>query len=282
MPDRVKRASHESRIVLIAILLSCCVLPATARPQATKDKPNSGAKATSADQVIAQALESVGGTKGYRRAANARIEARARAIASQPGLEVKAEFVVYTRADGARRVEKKVMGQEEILGSDGKDFWKAPPGEAGKPLTGPEKTALEVEQVQQHLLIDYGKLGYSAKLATTAKDTQDGLIRVSFRRKNTKGESAKSEKPGDQFDYLFDAGSSLLRRIEMLFPEPWSGRVFPLVLQFDDYRKESGIPIAHRITYLRDGKPIREVTIEKIEIGKKLDDSLFRRPNPAD
>ena len=48
---------------------------------------------------------------------------------------------------------------------------------------------------------------------------------------------------------------------------------------YGDYKKQDGLPIAHKLTVKRDGKLYLEGELSDVKVSEKLDDSTFEKPS---
>ncbi|MCI0651572.1 MAG: hypothetical protein L0Z55_06800, partial [Planctomycetes bacterium] len=228
--------------------------------------------------LVKGAIVALGGADAQARAANFKAEYQARALPEQPGLSVAFQWTIVKRDDGAIRIEKRVMDEREIFGTDGKDAWRVPPG-SDDAEAAPEvlKRVLELEELQQSILFRYKERGFIARMARAEAAAPAGLKKVSFQREEYAAR-ADAEKPGDVIDFYFDPKSFLPARSVLLVPDPAGGRPYRMTTHYHDYEAVDGVPIPRRLLIYRGEQLIQEAKMTSVEIGKRQPDSLFKKP----
>jgi negative regulator of sigma E activity len=78
---------------------------------------------------------------------------------------------------------------------------------------------------------------------------------------------------------FFDKKTGLLLKTETRAKDPQAGdKEFTAETVYGDYKKEDGLPVAHKITVKRDGKLFLEGEVSDVKAAEKLDDSNFEKP----
>jgi outer membrane lipoprotein-sorting protein len=85
-----------------------------------------------------------------------------------------------------------------------------------------------------------------------------------------------ARKGADTRVYLFDRATGRLVRREIT-TRP-GGTESTQVMDYLDYREVGGVPVAHRRTAARAGRPSFEVRMDELRYFDRLDDKLFARP----
>lgn len=270
------RTPTALRCALLLGLLATISLSSTSL-RAQESATSKPGPLTESRKLLNATLEALGGADGYRKTLNCTYTGSVKTVATQPGLEVTSKIKVHTRADGARRVERELQGQKQIIATDGKNAWQQGPSGRVSPLSDAAQSSLALEFVLQRLFIDPEAAGYT--LATSAAGTdpaKSNALELIFLKK---GANAASPKPGDRFRFtVARAGERLPEEVSFLAADPWGGKPFSMTIQFGDYRAIKGIPFAHKITQVREGKTIFEIQIEQVELGTEPNAALFRRP----
>ena len=267
----MKRAAPRMTTI---VLLSCLVAGTFSWAQEPTTEP-------AARKVLDSVLGAYGGAAGYRKGLDSRTMAHHTSKSAQPDMRVEFDVTLYTRSDGASRQEKVVWGEKQITGFDGTKGWRQLDGRVHD-LDAKFLELLEVERMQRGIFADHEKLGFIAVMGTPEKDGRRQLEHIVFRRKSALGKKKGTEKPGDRFDFYFDSESHLPARATFLCPDPYGGDDFLLTVRFEEYGKVNGFPYAKRVVNVRDGRPMFDIEIKSLEVGGKLPDRLFKRPNPAD
>jgi outer membrane lipoprotein-sorting protein len=78
---------------------------------------------------------------------------------------------------------------------------------------------------------------------------------------------------------FFDKKTGLLLKTETRGKDPMAGdKEFTAETLYDDYKKVDGLPVAHKVTVKRDGKPFLDSESSDVKVSEKLDDSTFEKP----
>ncbi|MFQ5653228.1 MAG: hypothetical protein ACE5GW_00680 [Planctomycetota bacterium] len=277
-PQRQHLAHLMAPIPLI--LLGAFILSAPAQEGkdaggAAKATPKSDERALA---VLREAVEALGGPEGYRSMANSRLTARASIPGGETGATIELELILHTRDDGARRLEKRVGGESDTFVTDGESYWMILPSSGVLEMPPAVAQGMRIDQLQQELFLDHEEHGYLALGGEEVKADGRTLRRVTFRSRESFSRAGKAEEAGDRIEYLFDAETHLPAESRFLYPDPWGGKAFRLTVKWDDYRPVSAVPLPHRIVHVREGKVLVELQVTSMEIGKRFDDTLFRRP----
>lgn len=241
--------------------------------------------AAAASELYQRCLEALGGAASVRKSLDAHLVANVRTLAQAPGLEVRTRLTLYTRADGARRLEQEIQGQRQVISTNGKESWQTDQDGNVADLDPRALATLELDRLQQQLLTEYARLNYDLTSIPGPEPT------LAFRRQISEApgsdkapgssESPRSrESPGDELRFVLDARTHLPVRIELLASDPWSQKPVRIAIELSDYRPVNGVQLAHRAVLSRNGKAVQEVTIESARLGERPADDLFRRPAP--
>lgn len=77
----------------------------------------------------------------------------------------------------------------------------------------------------------------------------------------------------------FDKKTGLLLKTETRGKDPMMGdKEFTAETFYDDYKKVDDLPVAHKVSIKRDGKPFLETENSDVKLAEKLDDSTFDKP----
>jgi outer membrane lipoprotein-sorting protein len=239
------------KITILYTMLVCFLAPAAA--------------AQTADEIVKKAVDARGGIQKIKAVQSERITAR---LTSGQGLE--ASVVLELKRPNKMHSEVTVEGQKVIRVYDGKsEGWSINPFAENKdvqPMSTEDLKEAPDESDMDGPLVDYKSKGTQVELA--GKEDLDGkpVFRLKLRNKN-----------GDVRSYLLDAASFLtvkwegIRKIE--------GKEFPWESTLSDYREIQGMKFPFKIEQGSPGTEFKQgLTIEKIEIDPKLDESHFAKP----
>lgn len=231
--------------------------------------------------LLTRVVDALGGADVYRKSLDAKLTAHSKVITSQADMRVEFDFVLYTRRDGARRLEKIVFGDRHVTGTDGTDYWWVRRDNSVADLGAREKARLLVDRAQLGILTEYEKLGFIAKLGKEVTEKERKLLHVRFRR--PKGAGAKpaqdgKPKPGDRFDFYFDGETLLPAKVVFRVPDLFRKGSYELTVRMADYKTTGGWRHATRLIHERGGEPVEEITVQAVEVGMRHEDRLFKRP----
>ena len=223
------------------------------------------AAAQTADEIVKKAIDARGGIDKIKAVQSERITAR---LTSGPGAE--ALVILELKRPHKLRSEIIVEGQKIVRVYDGKsEGWTINPfGESKdvQPMSPEELKEIPDESDMDGPLVEYKSKGGQIELV--GKEDLDG--KPVYRLKLT-------SKSGDVRSYFLDASSFLtvkwegLRKIE--------GKEFPWESALSDYREVQGMKFPFKIEQGSPGTEFKQgLTIEKIEIDPKIDDSRFAKP----
>ena len=161
--------SNSRASALAIILLAASLSIASTR---------SGPSDPEAVALLEKAVHALEGPEAYRRSADARIEMKAVSPSSGDGIPVELELVLYTRSDGKRRLEKRIQGEVQIYGYDGKDAWMTLAGNQIVSMPPAQAAAVRIESRLPLILIDHEKQGYVARREQSTTDEGRSLESV--------------------------------------------------------------------------------------------------------
>jgi outer membrane lipoprotein-sorting protein len=223
------------------------------------------ATAQTADEIVKKAIEARGGIEKIKAVQSERITAR---LTSAQGME--AAVVLELKRPNKMHSEITVEGQKIVRVYDGKsEGWSINPfaeNKGAQPMSADDLKDAPDESDMDGPLVDYKSKGSQIEMA--GKEDLDGkpVYRLKLTNKN-----------GEVRSYLLDAASFLtakwegIRRIE--------GKEFPWESTLSDYREIQGMKFPFKIEQGSPGTEFKqELTIEKVEIDPKIDESRFAKP----
>lgn len=249
-PSEVTNGNRVKIKLLFAILL--CFLP----PAAT---------AQTADEIVKKALDARGGIEKIKAVQSERISAR---ISFAQGIE--GTVVLELKRPHRLHSEITVEGQKIIRTYDGKSAgWTVNPFEENRdvqPMTADDLKEMPDESDFDGPLVDYKSKGSQIELA--GKEEFDGKPVYRLKITNTNA---------DVRSYLIDASSFLTMKWEGM--RKIGERELPWECSLSDYREIAGLKFPFKIEQGSPGTHFNQtLTIEKIEVDPKIDESHFTKP----
>ncbi len=202
-------------------------------------------------------------------------------LPQRPVEEVQLPFLMELERGRKSRVELQFNRQTAIQVFDGANGWKLRPWlnrPVIEPYTADEMKAASKQADLDGYLIDYAAKGTRIELA--GMEQVEG--RDTYRLKLTL-------KDGDTFHVWIDAKTFLETKMEGQ-PRRLDGTDHPVELYYRDYRPVNGLlipfvletkvlPVAKTMMGYKDPPvPVEKITLDKIVVNPKLDDSRFAKP----
>jgi outer membrane lipoprotein-sorting protein len=240
--------------LLLAVFL--CVLPLRSSPAQTLD------------EMVKKAIDARGGIEKIKATQSERITGRisfAQGIEGTLILELKRPHKLYS--------EISVEGQKVLRVYDGKSAgWTVNPFIENKgvvEMSAEELKGMPDESDGDGPLVDYKAKG--SKVELVGKEDVDG--KTVYRLKIT-------SKSGEARSYLIDATTFLTTKWEGI--RKVGDQELPWECTLSDYREVEGLKFPFKIDQGSPGTEYRQtLTVEKIEINPKIDDSHFAKPAGA-
>ncbi len=189
---------------------------------------------------------------------------RVRGVMRQGDLE--SQLIVIKKRPNQIRVETKAGGRETYVAFNGRQawLWTNDLEEAPQPMEGLEKRLL---QLQAQFAGALDGLSLLRVLEYQEVPTTDGTG-IEFYRLRLRLDG------GGHQDVFLDGETFLEQRVELYALEGQP----PLVTLYDDYRRVSGYPVAHRVTSVFEGETLSETTVEDVRFNIGVIPTLFRPP----
>jgi outer membrane lipoprotein-sorting protein len=224
--------------------------------------------AQTVDDVVAKNLQAKGGAEKWKAVSSVKMSGRI-VMQGVPAMQdMELPLTVYAKRPNYTRQEFVIQNQKIVQGFDGNVGWTI------NPMMGTEVAQELPPQVSESMrnlsdfdgpLIDYKAKGNLVELIGKEKvDTTDV-----FHLKVT-------TKSGQIQHYFLDAatGAEVKKTVE-LGPEGGPKQT----LETDaEYQKIDGILVPKTIRQLMNGKPVVQMTIDKVEFNGASDDALFKMP----
>lgn len=278
----------------------CTALALAGAMAAASEVPSSKAD-LSATEVLAKNVAARGGLQSWKSVQTMTMEGKMAAggnqratvavpgrgagvVAPRPAQEVELPFLMELKRSRKSRIELKFNGQTAIQVYDGADGWKV----------RPYLNRLQVENYTPDEL----------KLASTQADLDGPLVDAATNGARVEMESMEkvegrdtyklklTQKNGTSAHVWIDAQTFLEAKIEGQ-PRRLDGTMHPVEVYYRDYRPVSGLqvpfvletrvvaaaPLAKGVKVSGPTYSPEKITIEKVVVNPKLDDSLFSKPS---
>lgn len=286
-------------------MLGILILPAFAISLAAADTPVAPPKLSAAD-IVAKNVAARGGLQAWRSVQTMTLTGKLGAGGNQratlavpnpagrkaqglmapqrPVEEVQLPFALELKRPSKMRFELQFKGDTAIQAFDGTLGWKLRPFLNRREIEpySPEETKIASAQGElDGYLIDYAAKGTRVELDGMAKVEGRDAYQLKLTLKN-----------GDVKHVWVDAQTFLETKIEG-HPRRLDGTYHPVEIYYRDYHTVNGLqipfvletrvlPVAKTALGFRDTPvPPEKITIDKVEVNPKLDDSLFSKPQVA-
>ena len=202
----------------------------------------------------------------------------------RPKEEVQLPFSIEVKRPGKQRIELLFNGKKALQVFDGVNGWKLRPFLNRieiEPFTADELKAASMQADLDGYLVDYSSKGTRVDLDGTEKVEDHDTYRLKL-----------TLKSGKEVHVWIDAQTFLEAKIEGL-PRKLDGIEHPVEVYYRDYRPVSGLqipfvletrvlPLANPVKGFRDTPvPAERITIQKVLVNPKLDESSFSKPEIA-
>lgn len=201
----------------------------------------------------------------------------------RPVEEVQLPFVLEMKRPSKMRLELQFKGDTAIQAFDGTLGWKLRPFLNRREIEPYSQEETKIASAQAELdgyLIDYATKGTQVEL--------DGIEKVESRDNYKLKLTLKS---GQITHVWVDAQTFLETKMEG-HPRRLDGTYHPVEVYYRDYHAVSGLqipfvletrvlPVARTALGRDTPVPPEKITIDKVEVNQKLDDSLFSKPQVA-
>ncbi len=283
--------------------LGICLVMAIAIPLAAAPKSTAPGNKLSAAEIVDKNVEARGGLQAWRAVQTMRFSGKLGAGGNQratltlpnpaekvvgkglgaarPAEETQLPFAMDLKRPRKMRFELQFEGKTALQVFDGVNGWKLRPylnRVEVEPYTANEKKLASMQSELDGPLVDYAAKGTSVELEGT--DKVDG--RDAYKLKLTM-------KDGHLTHVWIDAQTFLEAKMDGQ-PRRLDGVEHPVEVYFRDYRQVDGLqvpfiletkvlPVGKTALGFRDPPvPVETISIEKVVVNAKLDESLFSKP----
>lgn len=221
-------------------------------------------QAQTLDDILARNLKAKGGAEKWKSVSSVRMSGTIK----MQGMELP--LTVYAKRPNATRQEVQMKDEKLIQAFDGTTAWII------NPMTGsdtPQELPAPISRMMKNSsdfdgpLFDHKQKGNTIELV--GKERLDGKD-VYHLKVGIKGD------PQVQHYYLDAETGVELKRSQEVDMGP--GGKQTLETRMSDYRAVDGVMVPRSISQLVNGKPLVQMSIEKVEFNAGVDDALFRMP----
>jgi hypothetical protein len=203
-------------------------------------------------------------------------------FSTRPVEEVQLPFVMEMKRPRKMRFELQFAGKTAIQVYDGANGWKLRPylnRLEVEPYTTDEMKAASLQTDIDGPLVDYAAKGTQIELAGMEKVEDRDTYKIKLTLKN-----------GNAIHVWIDADTFLEAKIEGQ-PRQLDGTSHPVEVYYRDYRPVSGLKVPFvletkvlqvtktKLGFKDPAIPVEKISIDKVEVNPKLDESLFSKPD---
>jgi len=178
-------------------------------------------------------------------------------------------YKIYQSRPDKIRVEGDYQNAKVIQTYNGEKAWKYAPAmgiPAPAEMKGDEMETFLSQLQFENPLWNYAETGAELELGESGND-QIILLRY-------------TDAEGEVKLFGIDVNTNLITFIKTT--QVLGGSESEIEVTMEAYKSVKGIPFAHRVITSMNGQQVTIQKIEKIEINKKIDPSLFEKPIPAE
>lgn len=227
-----------------------------------------GAPAQTLDQILDKYYENTGGLARWK----AQTTRTATGKMTMQGMEFP--VTMYEKAPVLQKMIINVQGKELVQAYDGKDAWTINPFAGGTAATrmSDEEAKEFKDNYFEDEFIDFQKKGHEVSLQGTEEIDGVKCFKVELiKNKHNDLEDATEIHYFDSENFVPIMMKSYART------GPAKGQ--EIMTYFSDYQEVDGLMFPFYIESKVAGQTVQKITVEKITLNEKLDDSLFAFPN---
>ncbi len=178
---------------------------------------------------------------------------------------ISSTFIMYQGRPNKIRVQGEFQGSQVIRTFNGQTGWMYAPKMGitePKEMKGEELETILNQSDFENPLWNYQEKGHTLELVGASEDGSAHHLKLTTDR--------------DELNFYIDKKSHLVCSIKSTQVMGGAEKEIEVVLK--DFKTSKGIPMAHYILTMMDGEVVTTIHIEKVEYNKKLDPSLFEKP----
>ncbi len=228
------------------------------KEERTTEGEGSSANLPTADQIVDEYVQAVGGTTAIEQVTSRKEEGTVTIEGTTAAVEI------FNRDPDQRLVRQHGSAGEFISVFDGRQGWFSSPGHPVRELSGNELDTARVD-ADLHFPVHLRKICADLRVENQATIGLHDAYVLSC---------ANDKKP--PVDLYFDRESKLLVRMTRYLDSPL-GRI-PIQIDLSDYRLAGAVKIPFRLT-LRQAERVAFTQIEQVESNVPIDAAAFARPS---
>ena len=212
---------------------------------------------TTVDDVVARNLAAKGGVEKLRAITTVKMSG---SLKSPSGVTA---ITTWAKRPSFMRRENVNDGQTFVMAFDGKTLWQINPLISPRPRDVPAPPG-DAEDFDS-LLLDYKEKGRTVELVATEPVQGINMHRLRV-----------TEKNGQIRDIYINAETMLESKTVVQVEQ--GARKAIVTTEFSNYKTIDGISVPMHVRQILNGKPLTEVTYERIEFNVAIPDSMFAKP----
>lgn len=224
------------------------------------------AHAQTVDEIVAKNMQAKGGADKWKSVSSVKTTGK---ILIQQGPGIEAPLTVYAKRPNYTRQEIVVRDQQLVQAFDGTTGWMINPL-AG--IDGPQEVPAAMTDMMKTssdfdgALMNYKEKGHTIELVGKEKLEGAEVHHLKLTMKN-----------GHVQHYYLDANTGVELKT-MADVDLGTGQKQTIETEMSNYQQVNGILIPHSVKQTINGKPVVQMTIDKVEFNAAIDDALFRMP----
>jgi outer membrane lipoprotein-sorting protein len=211
---------------------------------------------TTVDDVVAKNLAAKGGIEKLRAITTVKMTGSLKSPSGVTAITTWAKRPTFMRRDNVND------GQTFVTAFDGKTLWQINPLISPRPREIPAPP--EAEDFDS-LLLDYKDKGRTVEIVATEPVQGINMHRLRV-----------TEKNGQIRDIYINAETMLESKAVVQVEQ--GGRKAIVTTEFSNYKTIDGISVPMHVRQMLNGKPLTEVTYDRIEFNVPIPDSMFSKP----
>ncbi len=221
------------------------------------------AHAQTVDEIVAKNLQAKGGAEKWKAVNTVKMTGKI----TMQGMDLP--LTVYAKRPNYNRQEIVLQDKQLVQAFDGTTAWLLNPmmgSEVPQELPGPAAEMMRNSADFDGALIDYKGKGHTVELVGKEKMDATEVYHLKVTMKN-----------GHIQHYYLDAQSGIELKTTADV-DLGTGAKQPLETEMSNYQPVNGIMIPHTVKQMLNGKPVVQMTIDKVEFNSAIDDALFKMP----
>jgi outer membrane lipoprotein-sorting protein len=223
------------------------------------------ARAQTVDEIVAKNIQAKGGAEKWKSVTTVKMTGKI----SMQGMDLP--LTVYAKRPNFNRQEIVLQDKQLVQAFDGGTAWLINPmmgSDTPQELPGPAADMMKNTADFDGALIDYKTKGHTVELVGKEK-LADGA-EVYHLKVTMKGGSHIQH-------YYLDAKSGIELKTASDI-DMGTGTKQSLETEMSNYQQVNGIMIPHTVKQTVNGKPVVQMTIEKVEFNAPIEDAFFKMP----